>query len=173
MLTVIIFVDVEFLSDAACRRAEDSLWYGTFTYCFYGDGWNESTYISAVSGFYSTIIAVLIAIQALVSGLAFVFVRSTNRRAIEDEVEVQLPAYFGTVKAVDSMKIIVSDLSGGAIEQAITQRTAELESQLSELKESYYGLQGDYEELRSVVAELNGEELDRTEASAGEGLLRE
>lgn len=59
-------VDFSFLSDAACRAVPQTRFYDSFTYCFYGTGWDEETYLAAVSGFYSTLIAVLVAVQALV-----------------------------------------------------------------------------------------------------------
>lgn len=168
-IAIIHVVDVSFLSEAACRQVQETNWYRSFTYCFYGSDWNQSTYLSAVSGFYSTIIAVLVAVQALVSGLAFVFVRSTNRRAIEDEVEAQLPTYFGTVKAAEEVQQVVARVSGDAIEQAVEQRTAELEDELEGLKENYYGLQGEYEALKAVVAKLNDEDVpDEGEEGDGE-----
>lgn len=165
------FIDVSFLSDAACRRVEASNWRAAYTYCFYGEDWDQSTYLSAVSGFYSTVIGVLVGVQALVSGLAFGFVRSTNRRAIEDEVENQLPAYFGTTKAADEVKSVVQQVSDVAIEQAVVQRTSELQDKLSALENSFYGLQGEYDTLRAVVAKLNGEDpedSDDDEPDSGE-----
>ena len=166
-LAVTHIVDISFLSDAACRRIESTTWYSSYTYCFYGADWDQSTYLSAVSGFYSTIIAVLVAVQAIVSGLAFVFVRSTNRRAIEDEVEVQLPAYFGTVKAADAVKGLVTEVSSETVDQAVIQRTAELQDKLSDLEENFYGLQGEYESLKTVVAKLNDEDTDQDDDDTG------
>lgn len=159
-LAITHVVDVSFLSDAACREVSGPYILSSFTYCFYGSGWDESTYLSAVSGFYSTIIAVLVAVQALVSGLAFVFVRSTNRRAIEDEVEVQLPSFFQTIKAAEMVETVVEKVSSNAIDRAVNQKTVELRDKLSTLEQNYYGLQSEYETLREVVAKLNGESTD-------------
>ncbi|WP_392338758.1 hypothetical protein [Loktanella salsilacus] len=172
-LVVTHVVDISFMSDAACQRAAGTKFYSSFTYCFYGSEWNESTYLSAVSGFYSTIIAVLVAVQALVSGIAFVFVRSTNRRAIEDEVEVQLPAYFQTIKAADMVEAVVRQVSSGAVERAVDQKTAELQDQLSDLEQNYYGLQSEYETLREVVAKLNGETGNEDDGDDGSGVIFE
>lgn len=162
VLVFLHYVDISFLSEASCRHIDATGNRSAYTYCFYGEDWDESTYLSAVSGFYSTVIGFLVAVQALVSTLAFVFVRSTNRRAIEDEVEIQLPAYFGTTKAASEIKTVVGQVSKDAIERAVVQRTAELQDTLSTLEESFYGLQGKYEELSAVVAELNDEEADET-----------
>ncbi|QBY00120.1 hypothetical protein E2K80_04685 [Rhodophyticola sp. CCM32] len=150
------------MSEASCRHIDATGNRSAYTYCFYGEDWDESTYLSAVSGFYSTVIGFLVAVQALVSTLAFVFVRSTNRRAIEDEVEIQLPAYFGTTKAASEIEVVVGQVSGTAIEQAVVQRTTELQDKLSTLEENFYGLQGEYEALRAVVAELNDEAPEET-----------
>ncbi|WP_353297602.1 hypothetical protein [Sulfitobacter pacificus] len=159
-LAITHVVDVSFLSDAACREVSGPYIFSSFTYCFYGSEWDESTYLSAVSGFYSTIIAVLVAVQALVSGLAFVFVRSTNRRAIEDEVEEQLPSYFETIKAAEMVEKVVGKVSSSAVDRAVDQKTVELQDELSALEQNFYGLQSEYETLRVVVAKLNGESTD-------------
>lgn len=169
-LAVTHIVDVSFVSEAACRRFETTSWYSSFTYCFYGSDWDQSTYLAAVSGFYSTIIAVLIAVQALVSGLAFVFVRSTNRRSIEDAVEVQLPAYFGTVKALNTIKKIVDEVSADAVPNAVKQSTADIQDKLSDLEGNFYGLQGEYESLKAVVAKLNDEDPDEEDVE-GNGII--
>ncbi|WP_168193102.1 hypothetical protein [Rhodophyticola sp. CCM32] len=161
-LVFLHYVDISFLSEASCRHIDATGNRSAYTYCFYGEDWDESTYLSAVSGFYSTVIGFLVAVQALVSTLAFVFVRSTNRRAIEDEVEIQLPAYFGTTKAASEIEVVVGQVSGTAIEQAVVQRTTELQDKLSTLEENFYGLQGEYEALRAVVAELNDEAPEET-----------
>lgn len=146
-VVLISLVDINFLSETSCKKHEASYFLDEFTFCFYGKDWDESTYLSAVSGFYSTLIAVLVAVQAIVSGLAFMVVRSSSKRAIEDEVESQLPIYFGRVKAVEEVEKIVKGISEDTVKSAVTQGTAELEQELEAFKQLFYGLQGDYEEL--------------------------
>lgn len=96
--------------------------------------------------------------QAIVSGLAFLAVRNSNKRAIEDEVETQLPIYFGTLKAASYVTDIMNDISDKTVKTAVEQETAELVQKLEKVSKSFYGLQGDYEELRARFDASIGED---------------
>lgn len=154
------FVDIRFVSEAACQHIDSLNLGGKFTYCFYGEDWDEETYLSAISGFYTALITVLIAVQALVSVLAFVVVKASNKSAIEDQIESELPKYFDSVRAVDRVKSFVESASKDAI-------AAEAEQLLNRIR----GLQGDLEEVQARLFELeeNGNAIETEETIAGDG----
>jgi hypothetical protein len=135
--------DFAFLEDAACKEVEASKYYKEFTYCFYGSDWNEETYLATVSGFYSSLVAVLVAVQAMISVLAFVVIKTSNKGAIEEEVEKELPKYFATVAAVDQVRGFVDE----SVRSALGQNLAVVNTQIE-------GLMGQLEELQAQVFEL-------------------
>ena len=135
--------DFAFLEDAACREVDASKYYNEFTYCFYGSDWDEEKYLATVSGFYSSLVAVLVAVQALISALSFVVIKTSNKGAIEEEVEKEVPKYFATVAAVDQVKGFVRETAGSAFDQ-----------KLDALKNEITGLKGRLEELQEQVFEI-------------------
>ena len=163
-------VDFSFLSDAACREVPQTRFYDSFTYCFYGTGWDEETYLAAVSGFYSTLIAVLVAVQALVSWLAFTVIRSSNKQAISEEVEKEIPYFFRTKDADPIIRDALQDISLEAAKAALQQlmkedakATEELQRQVYEkLVPGYEGLRGDVEQLQAEFERyLEGDDADQ------------
>lgn len=149
-------VDFSFLSDAACREVPQTRFYDSFTYCFYGTGWDEETYLAAVSGFYSTLIAVLVAVQALVSWLAFTVIRSSNKQAISEEVEKEIPYFFRTKDADPIVRDALQEISYEAARAALREIMKDDAKDIEELQRHVYetlqpaleGLQGDVEQLK-------------------------
>lgn len=149
-------VDFSFLSDAACREVPQTRFYDSFTYCFYGTGWDEETYLAAVSGFYSTLIAVLVAVQALVSWLAFTVIRSSNKQAISEEVEKEIPYFFRTKDADPIVQDALQEISYEAARAALREIMKDDAKDIEELQRHVYenlqsaleGLQGDVEQLK-------------------------
>lgn len=175
-LFAVHIVDFSFLSDAACRKVEATRFSSEFTYCFYGSDWNEEVYLSAVSGFYSTLVAVLVAVQALISWLAFTVIRSSNKQAISEEVEREVPFFFRTKDAdkllQDALKMISVEAAKEAMKELRKEddkATEALQNAVyEELKPTVDGLTGKIEELRVKVDELlnGGEDEDE---GAGKG----
>lgn len=150
MLAVLFFkmnMDVKFLSQAACQQVKVTPFSKEYTFCFYGSDWDEGTYLSSITNFYSSLVTVLIAVQGLVSALAFIVIKASNKRIIEEEVESELPKYFGTVAAVDQMKSFV----GGVVRSSIVDETKELNNRI-------LGLESEIEELQANMYELVGSE---------------
>lgn len=157
-ILLIHVIDIRFVSEAACHHVDTSNILGKYTYCFYGQDWDEEAYLSAISGFYSTLIAVLIAVQALISILAFVVVRASNRSAIEEEIEKELPRYFDTVKSVDRVKSFVEVAS-----------KASVADQYAQMEKTIRGLQGELEEVQARLYELeeNGNAIEVEDVAEG------
>lgn len=162
-------VDFSFLSDAACREVPQTRFYDSFTYCFYGTGWDEETYLAAVSGFYSTLIAVLVAVQALVSWLAFTVIRSSNKQAISEEVEKEIPYFFRTKDADPIVRDALQEISYEAARTALREIMKDDAKDIEELQRHVYeklqpaleGLQGDVEQLKDgFEAYLEGNDAD-------------
>lgn len=170
-------VDFSFLSDAACRKVETTRFSSEFTFCFYGSDWNEETYLSAVSGFYSTLVSVLVAVQALISWLAFTVIRNSNKQSISEEVEREVPFFFRTKDADKLLQETLMAISVKAAKEAIKglrtdddKATEALQNAVYEdLKPSVEGLMGKIEELRVRVDEIlnDGEEEDEGGGKGG------
>ncbi|WP_299144185.1 hypothetical protein [uncultured Tateyamaria sp.] len=162
-------VDVSFLSDAACRQIESSRYYDKFTYCFYGSDWDEETYLAAVSGFYSTLIAVLVAVQALISWLSFAVIRSSNKQSIEEEIEKEIPYFFRTKDADRLLEDALTAISADAAKNAIKGLRQEDDKAMEALQKLVYeelqpaleGARGEIEELQVKIEALkNGDDYD-------------
>lgn len=162
-------VDFSFLSDAACREVPQTRFYDSFTYCFYGTGWDEETYLAAVSGFYSTLIAVLVAVQALVSWVAFTVIKSSNKQAISEEVEKEIPYFFRTKDADPIVRDALQEISYEAARTALREMMKDDANDIEELQRYVYeklqptleGLQGDVEQLKGGFEEyLEGIDVD-------------
>jgi hypothetical protein len=162
-------VDFSFLSDAACREAPQTRYYDSFTYCFYGTGWDEETYLAAVSGFYSTLIAVLVAVQALVSWLAFTVIRSSNKQAISEEVEKEIPYFFRTKDADPIVRDALKEISYEVARNALRDIMKDDAKDIEELQRQVYekllpaieGMQGDVEQLKDGFEQyLEGNDAD-------------
>lgn len=175
-LFAVHMVNFSFLSDAACHKIEATRFFREFTYCFYGSDWNEETYLSAVSGFYSTLVAVLVAVQALISWLAFTVIRSSNKQAISEEVEREVPFFFRTKDADKLLQDTLNAISVEAAKEAMKElrkdddkATEALQNAVYEdLKPTVEGLRGKIEELRvKVDVLLNGEEEDDDDLGKG------
>ncbi|WP_114011716.1 hypothetical protein [Cohaesibacter intestini] len=168
-------VDLSFLSDAACRKVSETRFYDSFTYCFYGSDWDEESYLSAISGFYSTLVAVLVAVQALISWLAFTVIRSSNKQAIGEEVEREVPYFFKTKDADRLMREALNDISYQAAKEALSNLRKDDDKSTEELQQVVYdnlqpaleGIQGEIEELRVRLDSLNDGYDDGSEEQEG------
>lgn len=85
---VYIFIDLSFLSNASC--ADDQ----GFIYCFFDDQWDSETYLSALTGFYSTIITVLIGLMGVIAAFAFFAIRGSTLQQGEEVIEKEVDRYF-------------------------------------------------------------------------------
>ena len=114
-------VDIKFLKDTSCSKVN------LLTYCFYDTKWDSGTYLSTITSFYTTLITFLIAIQALVSWLAYAVIKNSHKNHIEESIEGELPRYFSTLNA---RKLINLELI-----EAVKQETRILEGRLSNAQE--------------------------------------
>ena len=117
-LWVYHMVDVKFLGDASCSQAGGSYYLPKFTYCFYSDKWNDETYLAAISSMYTTLITVLIALQALISWVSFMVIRNSNKQVIEREVEKEIPYFFRTKDADKLLQDALKSISVDAAKRA-------------------------------------------------------
>lgn len=93
-LAIAHIVDIKFIKDAACQSYQATSGIPKFSYCFYSEEWDSATYLSTISTFYTTLITILIALQALISWISFIVIRNSNKQTIESEVEKELPNFF-------------------------------------------------------------------------------
>ena len=84
VFAVYLFIDLSFLSSASCGAADD------YVYCFFDEKWDSGTYLSTITGFYSTIITLLIALLGVVAGLAFIVIRSSALQQAEESIEKEV-----------------------------------------------------------------------------------
>lgn len=171
-LLAVHLIDLSFLSDAACRKVEATRYFSKFTYCFYGSDWNEEVYLSAISGFYSTLVAILVAVQALISWLAFTVIRSSNKQAIGEEVEREVPYFFKSKDADRLLRDVLQETSHQAAKSALTEIRKDEDKSTEELQRAVYndlqpaleGVRGEIEELRvKFESYINGDDDDAAE----------
>ncbi|APX17127.1 hypothetical protein BWR17_15665 [Phaeobacter inhibens] len=172
---VVHIVDFNFMDAAACKQLSGSRFWSKHTYCFYSEEWNEETFLAAVSGFYSTLITVLIAAQAIITWFAFVVLRGSHKTAIEEEVENELPRYFDRRTGAQALTEVVAQLTKRELKAAVEKASYENKNKLAELErrvsEEHQSL---IEELQLKVEELensleNGAMLfDNDEPQEGE-----
>lgn len=176
-LFVYHMVDFKFLANTSCHQVNDWKFLPEFTYCFYSDKWNEETYLSSISSFYSTLITVLIAFQALISWVSFVVIRNSNKHEIESEVEKELPHYFKTKESDRVLREALESISEKvALEAAKALREAEDDAVETLQKEIYEkmgpqinGFKGRIEELEVKVKRLRNGDDEEGEEDDGEG----
>lgn len=59
--------------------------------CYFDEKWDSGTYLQTITSFYTTIITLLIAMQAIISWISFVIVKNSSKEAIDNSVEKELP----------------------------------------------------------------------------------
>jgi len=101
-----ISFDFLFLTGAFCQTK------GSLSVCFFDDkAWDAENYLSVITGFYSTIITVLIALLGGVAAFAFFAVRGSALQRAEEDIEKEIGQYFESEGDVPS---IVEKCSAGA-----------------------------------------------------------
>lgn len=98
------FIDLKFISISSCAREAD---YVMGRICFYSSKWDDSTYITAITSFYSTIITILISVQAIITWISFVVIKNSHKRVIEEEIRSELPNYFGKITTIEELQRIL------------------------------------------------------------------
>lgn len=104
--------------------------------------WDANEYLGIVSGFYSTIITLLIAILAIFSFVGLFVIRNSYRSMIEDAVERELPNYFEKKTNEEKLKDAVYDV----VERRIGKRIEALEAENQKIQgilEENYDLPAD------------------------------
>jgi len=76
-----IFVNLMQSSEHMCEAHMEGY------YCFFSQNWDDGTYLSSITGFYTNLITVLLALMAIMSALSFVVIRSSAKGHIEDYVD--------------------------------------------------------------------------------------
>lgn len=92
-----IYIDFSFLPAASCGGSEN------YVYCFFSENWDSETYLSVVSGFYSTIITILIFLLGAVAALAFIVIRGSALQQAEEAIEKEVDRFFETSKAEEKI----------------------------------------------------------------------
>ncbi|MBT3306739.1 MAG: hypothetical protein HN377_09680 [Alphaproteobacteria bacterium] len=82
------FFDFSFLQEASCREGDN------YIYCFFDKKWDSGTYLSIITSFYSTVIAVLIGLLGAVVAFAYITIKGTSHQWVEDVAEKAIGRYF-------------------------------------------------------------------------------
>ena len=120
-----LFIDLSFLSSASCGAGDDHV------YCFFDEKWDSGTYLSTITGFYSTIITLLFALLGVVAGLAFIVIRGSALQQAEESIEREVDRYFETNKAEEKIRKGLETVGSVELEK-IGQRLEEIEVALEE-----------------------------------------
>lgn len=150
--TIMHMVDVKFLTDVACQDFGPSKYVPKFTYCFYDEEWDSETYLAAITSFYTTLITVLIALQALISWVSFIVIRNSNKQEIESEVEKELPNFFRSKNSDTVIKEALQDNMKREISKAINKQRDSEDEAFDGLQESVYNQV--LPQLRDIRAEI-------------------
>ncbi|MEP0503330.1 MAG: hypothetical protein ABJD13_02475 [Paracoccaceae bacterium] len=131
-------VDIKFLEDVACQRQQGAGPFPTVSYCFYSEEWDSATYLSVISTFYTTLITVLIALQALISWISFIVIRNSNRQEIESEIEKEIPNFFRTRDADTILRNALNENLASAAEAALKEARDYEDKAVEALQSSVY-----------------------------------
>lgn len=138
-----LLIDFSFLPDASCGGSDD------YVYCFFDDKWDSETYLSVVSGFYSTIITILIFLLGTVAALAFIVIRGSAFREAEEAMEKEVDRYFESSKAEGKIHKWLEKIGGIELEK--------MKGSLDEMKVALY------EEGILIDENLGGADEKKTE----------
>lgn len=154
--TIMHMVDVKFLTDVACQDFGPSKFVPKFTYCFYDEEWDSETYLAAITSFYTTLITVLIALQALISWVSFIVIRNSNKQEIESEVEKELPNFFRNKNSDTVIKEALQDNMKREVLRVVKDRADSEDEAVDGLQDSVYNQV--LPQLTDIKAEI--EQLD-------------
>ncbi len=160
------FVDIKFISSSACLREQKIFFVEGMTVCLLSDNWNDSTYLSAVTGFYSTVISLLIGILALTTWLSFAILRSSHKREIEQQVVEEVPHYLGGEAGSQILQAAISKSGDKAIEALFDKKFDELHTQIRSLSIAKEAQQSIIETLTKRLEEEFDLKLDDGESEA-------
>ncbi|MFC4346982.1 hypothetical protein ACFO5Q_03910 [Kordiimonas lipolytica] len=116
---IAIFFDVGFLPEVLCDKKYPG------RVCFYDDAWDSETYLSVITGFYGTIITILVGLLGVVAAFAFFVIRGDAIRQSEEAIEDEIKRYFSTVAAE---KMVSTSLT-----KVAESRRTEIEKQMREI----------------------------------------
>jgi hypothetical protein len=64
--------------------------------CFYDENWDSETYLAVISGFYTTIITLLIALLSIVGVFAFVVIRANAIGHADEQIKMEVERFVET-----------------------------------------------------------------------------
>ncbi|MCL4069322.1 hypothetical protein M3484_22445 [Pseudomonas sp. GX19020] len=93
-----------FYSNESCYEAKK------FQFCYFGEAkvWSDSSYLQTITGFYSSVITVLIGIIAIVATVGAYTIKSSLKAQAEQELPTLIDGYF---RQVDGHKKIIDAAS--------------------------------------------------------------
>lgn len=99
--------------------------YGKVYACFISadQNWGDASYLQLLTGFYGTIITVLIAVLTIVAALGAYTLRVSSRNQIEQELPVHVSDFFEMDRGVKKIKALADD----AVDRALNARLQNLE----------------------------------------------
>lgn len=123
LLVCFIFFDAKFISLETCKLESNP---NFKNFCFYSEKWNESTYISAVTSFYSTVITILVSLQALITWLSFIVIKNSHKNHIETEIQSNLPRLLNDSLNKKETKDLISNEIEILVSNIIDEKNKEL-----------------------------------------------
>ncbi len=136
ILSIYVFVDVDFVNNASCGSR------GNFHYCFVDEAWDSGAYLSAITTFYGTIITILIGVLAILATLAFLVVRTSAGHHAQEAMEGEVERYFASNAAVVSIEGKLSALADSLVEQRTRELAVRLETIITALEEDGFDIPG-------------------------------
>lgn len=119
------FLDLSFLPASSCSK-DDGL-----VYCFFDENWDSGTYLSVVTGFYSTIITILIALLGVVAALAYIVIRGSAFQRAEEAIEKEVDRYFERSSTEEKIHLALGKIEDARINR-IEQSIEEIEIAITE-----------------------------------------
>ena len=91
-----LLVDVSFVI-----KALDSNSPGGGKVYFFDESWNDETYLSVITGFYTALITILIALMGVVAAFAIFMIKGASLEKIEETTEKEVKVYFEKASTLD------------------------------------------------------------------------
>lgn len=136
VLSIYLFVDIDFVKNASCGSK------GTFHYCFFDEAWDSGEYLSAITTFYGTIITILTGFLAILATLAFLVVRTSAGHHAQEAMEGEVERYFASNAAVISIESKLGMLADSMVEARTRELAVRLETIITVLEEDGFDVPG-------------------------------
>lgn len=84
-------IDINFIETGACEKS------AFFEYCITDSSWNSDTYLDTITGFYGTIITLLITILGLFAFFSYIQIKASALSKIEEDITIEVERYFDSI----------------------------------------------------------------------------